>query len=78
MAVDLIKERDNYDIAVVFSGDGDLAYIFDYIHSEFNREVYIFSARNHIGKELVDCKKRGVVKDILFAQDFEYRLNLRC
>lgn len=77
MAVDLIKERDNYDVAVIFSGDGDLAYVCDYINREFKKIIYIFGARDHIGKELIDCQKNGVVKDILFVEDFEYRLNLR-
>lgn len=77
MAVDLIKERDNYDTAIIFSGDGDLAYVCDYINHEFNKTIYIFGARDHVGKELIDCKRNGVVKDILFVEDFEYRLNLR-
>lgn len=77
MAVDLIREKDNYNTAIIFSGDGDLAYVCEYIHKEFNKTIYIFGARNHIGKELIDCKKSGVIKDILFVEDFEYRLNLK-
>lgn len=33
MAVDLIRERDSYDSIVVFSGDGDLAYVLEYLHT---------------------------------------------
>jgi len=77
MAVDLIKEKDKYDTAVVFSGDGDLAYVFDYIYKEFGKKIYLFGARNHVGKELIEAKSRGVVSDIVFAEDFEYRLNLK-
>jgi len=76
MAVDLIRERDNYDTAIIFSGDGDMAYVCEYLHREFNKTIYIFGARDHIGKELVDCKKNKVIKDIFFVEDFEYRLNL--
>lgn len=76
MAVDLIKEQDNYDIAVIFSGDGDMAYVCEYIHNIYNKTIYIFGARNHIGKELIDAKSAGIIKDILFVEDFEYRLNL--
>ncbi len=76
MAVDLIKEQDNYDIAVIFSGDGDMAYVCEYIHNIFNKTIYIFGVRNHIGKELIDAKSAGIIKDILFVEDFEYRLNL--
>jgi uncharacterized LabA/DUF88 family protein len=77
MAVDLVKEKDNYDTAIIFSGDGDMAYVIDYIQKEFNKTIYVFGARDHVGKELVDCKKSGVIKDILFVEDFEYRLNLK-
>lgn len=77
MAVDLIKEKDNYDTAIIFSGDGDLAYVCNYVHKQFGKTIYIFGARDHVGKELVDCKKSGIIKDILFVEDFEYRLNLK-
>lgn len=77
MAVDLIKEKDNYDTAVIFSGDGDMAYVCEYIHEKFNKTIYVFGARGHVGKELMDCKTNKVIKDILFAEDFEYRLNLK-
>lgn len=77
MAIDLIKEKDNYDTAIIFSGDGDLSYVCEYINCEFGKTIYFFGARNHIGKELIDCKKSGVIKDVLFVEDFEYRLNLK-
>ena len=77
MAVDLIKEEKNYDNAIIFSGDGDLAYVCRYIHKTFNKKIYIFGARDHLGKELVDARTKGVIKDILFVEDFEYRLNLK-
>ena len=76
MAVDLIREKDNYDAAIIFSGDGDLAYVCQYIHDEFKKSIYLFGARNHVGKELIDAKSKGIIKDILFVEDFEYRLNL--
>jgi uncharacterized LabA/DUF88 family protein len=79
MAVDLIRERDNYDNAFVFSGDGDMAYVCEYLHNSFNKKISIFVARDHLGKELVILKDRGLIEDILFVEDFEYRLNLtRC
>lgn len=76
MAVDLIREKDNYDTAIIFSGDGDMAYVCNYIHNECSKTIYVFGARDHIGRELIDAKKNGVIKDILFAEDFEYRLDL--
>ena len=77
MAVDLIREKDNYDTAIIFSGDGDMAYVCKYIHEEFGKKVYIFGARDHVGRELIDAKKEKIIKEILFVEDFEYRLNLR-
>ena len=77
MAVDLIKERDSYDTIIVFSGDGDMAYVLKYLREEYGKESYIFAARGHIGRELIDAKNESTVKDILFAEDFEYRLNSR-
>lgn len=76
MAVDLIKEKANYDKAIIFSGDGDMAYVCDYIHNRLGKIVYIFGARDHVGKELIDCKNAGTIEDILFTEDFEYRLSL--
>lgn len=76
MAVDLIKERDNYDTIFLFSGDGDLVTALRYLQSEYGKESYVFCARGHLGRELVDAKTEGVILDILYADDFEYRLNM--
>ena len=77
MAVDLIREKDNYDNAFIFSGDGDMAYVCEYLHNSFNKKITIFVARDHLGKELVFLKDRGLIENILFVEDFEYRLNLK-
>lgn len=77
MAVDLIREKDNYDTAIIFSGDGDLACVLQFIHDIYKKHIFIFGARDHVGKELIDAKKAGVIKDILFVEDFDYRLDLR-
>ena len=76
MAIDLIREEKNYDTAVIFSGDGDLACVCKYIHEAFDKKIYIFGARGHIGKELIDAKSDKTIEDILFVEDFEYRLSL--
>lgn len=75
MAVDLIKERNNYDKIIIFSGDGDLSYVLKYLKEEFNKISYIFTARNHLGKELLECYENHIIEKILFVEDFEYRLN---
>ena len=77
MAVDLIKERDNYDTAIMFSGDGDLAYAMKYLHDEFGKDFIVFGARGHVGREVFDAKTAGAISHIFFAEDFEYRLNMR-
>ena len=75
MTVDLIKERDNYDTIILFSGDGDLMYAIRYLKNEYNKECFVFGARGHVGREVYDGLQEGFVKDILYAEDFEYRLN---
>lgn len=75
MTIDLIKEKENYDTIILFSGDGDLACTLRYLHDDFEKNSYVFAARNHLGKELVKCKEGGIIKEIMFAEDFEYRLN---
>lgn len=75
MTVDLIRERDNYDTIVLFSGDGDLAYAINYLHQEYGKNCVVFGARDHVGREIFDAKASGSVTDIFFAEDFEYRLN---
>jgi uncharacterized LabA/DUF88 family protein len=76
MAIDLVKERDGYDTIILFSGDGDLMYAVKYLHDEYKKKCYVFGARNHIGREVFDAKNDGIVEDILYAEDFEYRLNM--
>lgn len=75
MTVDLIKERDNYDTIILFSGDGDLMYVIKYLKEFYGKNCLVFGARGHIGREVVDAKQEGFIEDILFADDFEYRLN---
>jgi uncharacterized LabA/DUF88 family protein len=75
MAIDLIKERKKYDNIIIFSGDGDLMCAIRYLKDFYNKTCYVFGARNHIGREVFDAKNDGYIKDILFIEDFEYRLS---
>lgn len=75
MAVDLIKEKDNYDTIILFSGDGDLMHAIRYLKENYQKNCYVFGARNHVGREVYDAKTEGIIVDILYAEDFEYRLN---
>ena len=76
ISVDLIKESENYDKIILFSGDGDFGYLLKYLNSKYCKDCIVFGARGHIGKELYDAKDEGIVSDILYAEDFEYRLNM--
>ncbi len=77
MAIDLIKEKNNYDKAIIFSGDGDLACVAKLLVEDFGKEVFFFGARDHVGKELIDARSAKMISEILFVEDFEYRLNLK-
>jgi len=74
MTVDLIRLKDKYENIVLFSGDGDLMYAIDYIVSNFGKKCYVFAARNHIGREVVDEVRKNIVEKLLYVEDFEYRL----
>lgn len=76
MAIDLVRERNNYDNIVLFSGDGDLITAIQYLKEEYKKKTIVMSARGHIGREVLDAKRNGVVEEIIFADDFEYRLNM--
>jgi len=75
MVVDLIKEKDGYDTIILFSGDGDLMYGIRHLHENYGKSCYVFGARGHVGREVYDAKADGIIADILYAEDFEYRLN---
>lgn len=76
MAVDLIRERNNYDHIVLFSGDGDLVAALRYLKEEYDKKTIVMSARGHIGREIIDARRERIIEEILYADDFEYRLNL--
>ena len=74
MALDLLKDREKYDNLILFSGDGDFYCLLEYLKSVFDKAIYIFGARNHVGAELYDAHQKGTIKEIFYAEDFEYRL----
>ncbi len=76
MAIDLVKMKDSYDNVILFSGDGDLICATNYLKQEFSKKIYVFSARGHIGREVIDASKEKLVDLILYIEDFEYRLNM--
>lgn len=76
ITVDMIRLREKYDNIVLFSGDGDLIYALRYLKDNFQKTIYVFGAREHIGREIVDGVKEGVISRLLYVEDFEYRLNM--
>ena len=76
MTVDLIQERDNYDTIFLFSGDGDLVRALEYLHKEYGKKSIVMGARGHVGREIIDALNAGIISNILYADDFEYRLNM--
>ncbi len=76
IAVDLIRMREEYDDIVLFSGDGDLVYALRYLRDAFGKSSYVFGARGHIGREVVDAVRDGVIQRLLYADDFRYRLDM--
>lgn len=76
MAIDMIQEHEKYDTIVLFSGDGDLMRAMKYLHVKHKKNAIVIGVRNHIGREIFDSKNEGIISTILFADDFEYRLNL--
>ena len=47
-----------------------------YLKEEYGKNSIIMSARGHVGREVIDALSEGVIERILFAEDFEYRLNM--
>jgi uncharacterized LabA/DUF88 family protein len=76
MAIDLVKEAELYNNIVLFSGDGDLMYALRYLKAEYGKACVVFGARDHLGREVFDAQRDGIVDQILYADDFEYRLNM--
>ena len=69
MAVDLIRMRDEYDSIVLFSGDGDLVYALRCVRDAFGKSSYVFGARGHVGREVVDAARDGTIQRLLYADD---------
>lgn len=75
MAIDLVRLQSEYDNIVLFSGDGDLVYALRYLRDAFGKSSYVFGARGHVGKEVVDATREGIIQRLLYADDFKYRLD---
>lgn len=76
MVLNLVRLERVYDSVILFSGDGDFACALRYLHEMLGKRLYVFGAKSHMGKELIDAGRQGVIEALLYAEDFEYRLNM--
>lgn len=51
MTIDMIHNLNQYDIAILFSGDSDFLPIVTYLKNK-NKKVYVFSSKNNVSQEL--------------------------
>jgi uncharacterized LabA/DUF88 family protein len=51
MTIDMIKYREKYDIAIMFTGDSDFLPVIRELHRD-NKKVYIYSTKNAVSEEL--------------------------
>lgn len=52
MWFELSNMKDEYDTAILFSGDGDFAYIIERLIREYGKKFRVISTAKHIGQEL--------------------------
>ena len=71
IAMDMFNTLDNYDIAVLFSGDGDFERAVELIRSR-GKEIYIVSSKTFIARELKNAAGRQYI-DFLDMPDWKLR-----
>lgn len=59
MAVDMFATKDNYDIAVLFSGDSDFVRVVELLRT-YGKQILIFSTKGHSGIELINAGDKYV------------------
>lgn len=56
LALEMIELKDNFDTAVLVSGDSDFAVVLDKL-KKANKRILVMSTRGHIAKELLERAK---------------------
>ena len=67
------------EIRGIAEGSGlseDLIYAIKYLAEDSGKKCLSFGARDHIGREVIDAHKDGIIEQIFYTEDFEYRLNM--
>lgn len=74
MAIDVVNQVNNYDEAILFSGDSDFLALVHFVRNK-DKKVYIYSSRNNISSEL----RTGAdgYKDILVIEDDIWRSQVK-
>lgn len=70
LAVDLIKEINNFDSCILVSGDSDFAILVDEM-KKLKKRVVVLSTKGHISRELIERAKYIDIKK--FRKYFEYQ-----
>jgi uncharacterized LabA/DUF88 family protein len=58
------QKIDNYDTAILFSGDSDFVPVVEFVKRK-KRKVIVISSRGHIAKELIKASDRYIPFEIL-------------
>jgi len=60
IAMDMFNTIDNYDIAVLFSGDGDFERAIELVRSR-GKDIYVVSTSQYVARELRNCAGRHFI-----------------
>ena len=71
IAMDMFNTVDNYDIAVLFSGDGDFERAIELIRAR-GKEIYVVSTREYVARELQNSVGRNFI-DFTDMSDWKLR-----
>ncbi len=70
LVVDIFNTKDLYDVAILFSGDGDFERAMELLRSN-GKEIFVISTRGYVAKELINVADKYVDLATL-RKDLEY------
>ncbi len=53
MVIDMFNTKDNYDLAVLFTGDSDFVRLVDLLRT-YGKQIFVFSTKGHSSAELIN------------------------
>lgn len=76
MTIDAIHNKNNYSIAVLFSGDSDFLALVTYLKN-INKKVYVYSSKNNVSEEMRTGSDGYtdilLIKDDIWGRDLKHR-----